>query len=597
MANELKKLIREAFNIAYNKHKENKINESIESLTSKMSSGDVYKVENIFRSIVENQNLAIKYAWTPQGSANGELNQKQFNLLVEMIYEKTDMSTKKNLMMSLYNQDNKALLNKAAKRIMSSLNVAINPQTLESAYMDGWAQMFLETQGKSGERKQNFEDIASEYSGKKFVDNKGKEKESNFGAYIATVLTSNMLNAYKDEMSREGSATSLDKPSSTTGKPADFGAEDDFGSDTQHTTMSTDDLAGLGAGLENPEVTDGPSDADSISDAETETDDYVSSAGDEVESDEENGGETVGGGIEDVDSSREDSEDNRKEAKRNIKALFTALFQAIKEYTDYHEPKPWQLEGFNVIRKLIKGITPSTKELALIGELKSDKEFSKIVNDYLIANGFLNSRGRMDTFENIKPKYIIAAANYYKTKDSSKIAKLDDRGDSTTISPEELEKRKEKFSQEFPTNQADKIKKTVILKSSLRNAIAQFRQNASVTPEQEQGLKALAMLLKYDTNTTEISAELGYDAHVAIDSLLNDENFVKTADDLIRSKSKGEIDSVANLDADNLSKAIVDLRTGGSSSLAEMSLNEFIEKNIDKLMERVYKRLAPKLNN
>ena len=626
MANELKKLVREAFNIAYTNHKTNKINESVEGLKSKMSSGDIYKVENVFRSIVANPNLAIKYAWTPQGSANGELNTNQFNLLVEMVYEKTDMAAKKNLIMSFYNQENKALFNKAAKRIMSSLGVATNQQTLESAYMEGWAQMFLETQSKkTGERKQNFEDITALYSGKKFIDSKGNERESNFGAYIAEIITSNILNAYKDEMSRGGRATSLDEPSSTTGKPADFGTEDDFGSDTQHATMGAEDLGNLGAGLDNPETIGEPEDIEVGAENQEDGDDYESLAGDEDSGVENGGGETIGSGIEAVDSEEdrkekeEDKEDrkekDRKDAKRNITALYKALFHTIKEYEEYHEPTQAQKNGLTAIKAFISGLEPkeATKKLGFnattaFENLKDSKEFTRIANDYFLADGVLGARGRAMSFSDLQPKYIAWSAQFFKSKNDkqffkSKVADqkfdLDDRGRSASkiISPEELKRRKEAFSQEFTENQSEKIKQTIILKSSLKNAITQFEKTVQVTPEQEQGLKALSDLLKYNTNTTEISAKVGYDAHSAIDNLLHDKKFAKIADDIVRSKSKVKVGSVANLDADDLSKVIVDLRTGGSSSLAEMSLNEFIDKNMDKIMERVYKRLAPKLNS
>ena len=442
MSKDLRKLIREAFTSAYKNHK--LLSEDSEQMKSTMSSGDVMKVEDVFRKITVNPNLAIQYAWVPQGSANKQLNPAQFNLLAEMIVEKSNPMMKKNLMMSLYGQNNQDLYNKAMKRIMATLNVHISKTTMENAFLEGWAQMFLDTPSKEAgvERKQNFDDIVAGYM------KLPAEKRVNFGAYIAETLSSNILNAYRDDMIRTKGTTSINAPSQTTGKETDFGSAEDFGSDTMNAPGVEDAYAETGANVDNPET------LGSIGDDEEETpvDDSVIDLDntDDFENTEEFDGESdpnIAGVFEPKPGEMSDKEeDARKKARFLIAALLKSINQAVKEFRQWHEPSESQQKGLLALEKLMTGERPKELSAKLgynittsIQDLKKSKEFTRVLDDYLVANGFINSRGKVESFLNMSPIYIADAVKYFKTGDASITKDLETYKDTWRYtSPEEI---------------------------------------------------------------------------------------------------------------------------------------------------------------
>lgn len=585
MANELKRIIREAFTIAYNNHKSNIISEDVKSLESKMSSGDVYKVENAFREIVANPNLALQYAWSPQGSENKKLNPQQFNLLAEMIFERTDLNTKRNLMMSLYGQNNQALFNKAAKRIMSTLNTPTNKQTMEQAYMEGWAQMFLDTEKKGGEVeiKQNFEDIVTQYSAIP------ANKRTNFGAYIAEVLTSNMLNAYKSEMTRERGVSSLDKPSTVTGKATEFGSEEDFGSDTLNPIMDPgSDLAGLGAGLSNAEDNDIEG-----------SDEYLSAAGDEPEvGDEENvstdqtvGADIEAGSPEAWKGGHQQADKARNNARLMIKRLEKSLYQAIDEFRKYEEPTPAQEQGLIALELILTGIQPK-EATAKLGYNVTTRiqnlpvKFTELVDDYLLRNGFVNSRGKVDSFRNMMPQWIADAIKFKRTGELPKDFQDDRR--TTSYSSGETE--------EEPIRMNMKQMAQLVMDTKKATRLAKQSGNDS------KAISAVESLLSGSAPET-VAKNFGYES---IESLAQDIvslNIKATPQDIADSAKSLKLGIPTKAEPIYIEPEEEPIGEPNGMNenrtfwfLEELMLENFTRKHLDKIMENVYHRLLPRLN-
>lgn len=408
MANELKKLIREAFNTAYLNYKM-RLFESVESMKSKMSSGDIYKVENAFREIKNDPNMAYKYAWTPQGSANGILNTKQFNLLVEMVFENTDMETKKKIFMTMYSDKNPALINAIKARLMGMKGVFVSEEDAMNALEVAWNEIFLGEKTKSSDKiKKTFTDKAEEYI---------PLENSNFGAYLMQFFVGSATNALRDFMGME-KPQSLDAPSPVTGKSTDISSGEDFGSDALNPMMNTDkDLSGLGAGLEKP---------DSGDELES-SDDYIAVAGDEEADDEENvsADKTIGDDLESDDSSPAE-----KQARKMIRILNLSLKQGIKEFRNSGNVSEAQERGLVALETILNtGVSPQEASSSLgynatvaIDSLKSNKNFIKIVDDYLFTNGFLNGRGKVESFSNIKPMYLAQMVKYMKSNDAKHLS-------------------------------------------------------------------------------------------------------------------------------------------------------------------------------
>jgi len=586
MANELKRIIREAFNIAYSNHKSNIISEDVKSLESKMSSGDVYKTENAFREIVANQNLALQYAWSPQGSENKKLNPQQFNLLAEMIFERTDANTKRNLMMSLYGQNNQALFNKAAKRIMSTLNIPANRQTMEQAYMEGWAQMFLDTEKKGGEGevKQNFEDIVTQYSAIP------ADKRTNFGAYIAEVLTSNMLNAYKSEMSREGGMSSLDKPSTVTGKATEFGSEEDFGSDTLNPMMDPgSDLSSLGAGLSSTEDNDIEG-----------NDEYTSVAGDEQEiGDEENvspeqttGADIETGGPDAWRGGHQQADKARNNARLMIKRLEKSLYQAIEEFRKYEEPTPAQEQGLLGLELMLDGMSPKEASVQLgynitpiIQNLKRNSKFVELVDDYLLRNGFVNSRGKVESFINMMPQWIADAVAFKRT---GKLPQdfADDRR-TTMYSSGETKEESEGMN----------MKQMAQLVMDTKKSIRLLKQSGN----DSKSISAVESLLSGSAPET-VAKNFGYENTESLAQDIANLNIKATPQDIADSAKSLKAGSPVKAepvyvdpDAEYVNEPNEMNENRTFWFLEEVILEDFMKKNMEKIMENVYHKLLPRL--
>lgn len=419
MEKQLRNVIREAFNIAYSTHKVSKLFESSQDMKASMSSGDVYKTEDVFRKLKENPSLAAEYAWTPQGSANGALNVKQFNLLVEMIFENADFNTQSKIFMGLYNDKSPALINRVSQYLTGKKGTNVTAEEAAQALEIAWNEMFLGEKYKSGEgMKKSFADAVAEYV--PTINKRGSA--SNFGAYFMGRLLNAASTAFRDTVTAD-KPLSLDAPSLKTGKPKDIGDEggEDFGSDTLHQLNIEPELKDIGAGLENPEA--------GIDVGDEGRDEYA--LADDSEEDEMDG-ETVG---QDLDSSVSDeATPAERHARKMIRILNLSIKQAIKEFRGTGKVTESQEKGLVALEQILStGIEPNALSSKLgynvttaIQDLKKNKAFVNMVDDYLFTNGFLNARGKVDSFINMKPLYLAKAAKYMLTGDVSHLMGLNE---------------------------------------------------------------------------------------------------------------------------------------------------------------------------
>src|ERR1035437_8562674 len=93
MANELKKLIREAFNIAYNNHKSKMVNLNEEDsavMGARLeASGQKQVADDILKKLIESPVGKGRLSWSPQGGSEDgkKINANQLNYIVENLIE------------------------------------------------------------------------------------------------------------------------------------------------------------------------------------------------------------------------------------------------------------------------------------------------------------------------------------------------------------------------------------------------------------------------------------------------------------------------------------------------------------------------------
>jgi hypothetical protein len=425
MSNSLKKLIREAFNTAYKIHKDKTINESVDRMKASMSSGDIAKAEQAFREIKANPNLALQYAWTPQGSANGKLNPKEFNLLLELVYEQTDLEMKRLIFMGLYNDKNPALINLLTNRIIGLKGIYTNKQQAMQAVEAAWNSMFL------GEKTKKAKETGTEQTYRGFteaVNDYVSSGDSNFGAFLLSKLTGFAVNYYRDEIMGKQTTVSLDAPSTKTGKPRDISDEtgEDFGSDTLNAPDAGETIKNFGAGVDDAEEDNGP--AIDIDEPEITSDEDG-----EYNPGEEENSNTLGGDLE-GSLGDEDSSPAEKHARAMLRKLVIALKKGFADFRAHEKVTPKQEQAMRAIELMLntgKSVEEVGKELGInvtsaIFDLKKSKKFLDIIDTLLYEEGFLDNRGRVQSFVNIRPLYIAKVAKYLKTGDLSVLQGLDE---------------------------------------------------------------------------------------------------------------------------------------------------------------------------
>lgn len=536
MANNLRNLIREAFNTAYNKHKFKILSESVETLKNKMSAGDINKANLAFNEISANPEIAYKYAWSPQtlNGDNPKNPQAPFNLLMELIAENLDPETKKKVFMAIYNDRNPALINIITNRLMGMKGSHVTPEEASMAVETAWNEMFLGDKHKTGDlTKKSFTDALAEY---KPLDG------SNFGAYLMQRLISSSSNALRDYFNTV-KPKSLDAPSNITGKSTDIGDGE------------VEDEIPMGKGATDDDYN------------EDETNLYQPEAGSEF------------------DLASDEAIAARNNARQMIKRMEKSLYEAIAEFRNYEEPTPNQEKGFTALEEILGGLTIKAVSAKLgfnatsaIQDLKKNKNFVRIVDDYLLRNGFVNSRGRVDSFINIMPQYIEDSIQFKKTGKLPTDFQDDRRAKAYATGSEAEEDNGLNFKQ---------MHQLVI---NTKKAVKELRKKGI----DSKALPALdALLTGVDPET--VAKNFGYENPEGLAQDIAALNITARPEDIA--------DSAKSIRYGSPTKAVPvyvepeELAEGRTFWFLERIMyEEFMYKNIDIITENVYKRIS-KINS
>lgn len=574
MNNKLRILIRKTLYENFNKSKVlNEGHQTVASLSARLTPESVAKVEGQFNEINANINAAAKYAWQPFSSKDpgaakqAKAKNDEFNLLVEMIHERMPIESQKNALMLMYSQDNKALERVSAIYVVRDLG-NVNPTTLSDAFRDGWARIFIGTPQKLDPSKEykKFENYALEYQS----DVKGGPTNTFAGTIISAIQTATRESYSELVNTKMGS---LDAPSTITGKGTDVGSGDDFGSDALHARGAEDTLSDFGGGFE------GDSEGEVNLDTDIQSDDYVDTGSEED-------GTTLGGNLGDEIEDSDSQEIASKRAKTMAKILIMSIEEAIDDFKKYAKPSETQLTGLNLISKVLEtGMTIDPKELRFVNDLKKNKKFLITINRYLYENGFRNTRNKPVSFDDIKMKYVTDAVNYLKTKDTTHVP--DEKGLSNDYISDETasERNKEIFGD---VDLKDIRNKVIALKKNLKNIVSQ-----NPTDENLEGVQALSGIFS-GLDLRQVASKLGKpvdDINKAVLSLKQGANAQEVVD-LVRALKTGKFKPGYEVPYD----AEAEQSLAEAMEIVDRILMErFTKNNLDKIMERVYKRLSKNL--
>jgi hypothetical protein len=575
MENKLRLLIRKTLIENYqNSNILQEAHQTVASMSAKLSPESVAKVQAQFNEIQSNINAAAKYPWQPYSSKDPNVQSQaktknaEYNLLVEMIHEGLPIESQKNALMLMYSQENKAL--KRVSGVYVSRDFGdVNGATLEDAFRDGWARIFIGTPQKLDPSKEykKFEDYAVEYAN----DVKGLVTASFAGTLVNSIQTATR-ESYSDLVNTKMS--SLDAPSTVTGKASDVEGGEDYGSDTLHTSSggAEDTMSGFGGGFEGD-------DESSVNlDTDIQSDDYVDT-GNDAET-------TLGANIEDELEDSEAQEMAAKRAKTMSKILIASLEEAIMDFKQFGKPSDTQIAGLNLLSNVLNtGQAIDPKDLRFVNDLKKNKRFMNTVNRYMYENGFRNSRNKPVSFEDIKMKYVTDAVNFLKTRDTAHVPA--EKGLSTDYVSDETasEKSKEIFGD---VDLKDIRNKVISLKKNLKNIVTQ-----NPSDENLEGVQALSGIFS-GLDLRQVANKLGKpvsDINDAVLSLKQGTNAQEVVD-LVRALKTGKYKPGYEVPYD----AEAEQSLAEAVKIADSILMEkFMKKNLDKIMERVYHRLSKNL--
>lgn len=599
MSQELKRLIREAFNNAYNTHSSKVLSEAITS-----------GVEQALKSIIANPEVAKRYAWTPQGSANKLLNPTEFNSLVDELQKMlpigenpANLQKLKQIMLSLYGPDNVALYNMAKRIIMSTLKVVPNEDMMVDAFVDGWNKIFLgnvETKTSKDDRHldpnvapefyKNFDQYVAEYN---------PAKNKNFGSYISQVIQTAVLQSYKDAIEESLPKSSLDAPSRTTGKPTDAADADDFGSDAMHAGSADDTLRDFGGAFDDTDNSNAPTD-----DLETLDTDSEENVGDEE-------GGTLGSEMGDNLEGGEGVElsDDPGHAKQFSKEMINVLFGSINKAIDLYSSKfsddktATAVYGLPALQKIMRGEDLSALEEQAIKDLKKGtsataKRFFPIVDYILSKSDFEDLNGKFMSFQDLSIKNMRRAGKFLSTGEYERVT-ADDVADALIRSKSSAFDRAQARGREVSDFEDELQNTSRGLKDMMKTIVGIKKTAKSISPEGENatGLQVLNGLLSGISPQT-ISRNMGVNAE----------------DELNKLKSDPAFKMFSNLSAQDIADAAKSIKLGKPTKAVAISpeeelqenrlwlihnllreeeeLEAFIQKNITTIMENVYNKLS-----
>lgn len=248
MKNSLQNLIREAFNTAYHNHKAKKtisiLKESSEHLAKLLTPEQKTQAEQVLNIMITQKPGWEKYQWDPSGKVNG-VSQQQWNYIVEKIlelYQATGDDKYKNILGNAYtfarkttgvgeeaHTTNSALYNSIIGPLLANTALerlqAQDPDFLYTVLSRVWGRIFAG--GKIDPKAGKYAGQTNVDAWKKIVDDYLSSEKSNFGAYLREIIFKDVRDLIKVEMDK-GSTISLDKPNKT-GKSSDIGDEDESG--------------------------------------------------------------------------------------------------------------------------------------------------------------------------------------------------------------------------------------------------------------------------------------------------------------------------------------------------------------------------------
>lgn len=577
MSKDLIKFIRNTLREAYSK--QNILSEGgVANLSAKMSTQSIERANMAFLKITENINIANNYAWTPQGSANGELNTEEFNLLTELVREKTDIPTQKRIMMALYAQNNRALYNMCKIKVMRH-GISPNDTTMVKAFMNGWEKIFVggvetvDSKNRPNPEEteptyyKSFDQYAAEYDPKKFT---------NFGAYISEAVQNATSESYDYEM--RTATTSLDAPSRVTGKGRDVDSGEDYGSDALHAANPEDVLSGAVSDLDG-----GFEDGDT---GETDLETDITSD----EFDDVSGDTSLGDELSDELGDSDESEIAHTKAKKMAKILVSSIYDAIHDLKkQYSTPigknkiTTGQLQALDNLEK-----TMDTGELVFDGfrswghsldAIKKSAFITNQIDKYIKFGGFKNSRGKSVSFIDLQPKNLLDLINFSKTKDTS-LAPEKEGLPSSFLGDKEAEERAKEIYGDMDLKTV--MNKLVSIKKNAKKAMA----NPEKSEKDAEAVVALNDMLN-GMDVRQVSQKLGKSAaeiNNAIAGISQGED-AQGIVDLVRALKTGKYKKGYAVPHDEELQEAVKIAN-------KMLFEKFQRDNIDKIMERVYRRLS-----
>lgn len=273
MKNSLHSLIREAFNLAYQKHKFIKETKVLEE-GAKEKGEELARIDpnakaaadSVLNKIIQRPDNALKYKWSPQGAPG--LSTPQLNYVIDSLlelYVSTKDAKYKQALSYIYSPFSEGTTRDGQKRVYPALYNRIeyklrnlhglqdlvdkNPEIFEELVTKAWGRLFgggtvIPAKGASAGQKIDFFD--------RQVEAYMQNPASTFGAWIIQTLERETMNLLRREM-KKGPTVSMDKPMAGSGKNHDFGGEfDDSGSDVAG-DESEDELFGSTIGDSNDE--------------------------------------------------------------------------------------------------------------------------------------------------------------------------------------------------------------------------------------------------------------------------------------------------------------------------------------------------------
>jgi len=592
MNNRLRLLIRQTLFENHAKSLISEAHETSKTLSAKLPPESVAKVEARFNEINANINAATKYPFSPsstrdkteEGAISARQKNDEFKLLVEMIHERMPIEKQKNVFMIMFSQSNPYLQRASTYYITKDIG-GTNQAIAIEAFRDAWERFFMGgTTQKRDETKEykKFEQYASEYDKNKFDKEEDSNSVSTFAGRIVIAIQSGTRAAYSSLIGGP-KISSLDAPSQVTGKSTDVDSGEDFGSDAMHADTSSDTLSDFGASFDDND--------ESTVDLDTDitTDDYEDTGAESGET----FGDVMSGELSDY-SDEELLAHNK--AKKMAKTLVGSIYEAITDLK--HQAtnpvgkkniSPAQLQALDNLEK-----TLNTGNLTFDGfrswghsldALKKSAFILSQFDKYIKFSGFRNSRGKAVSFADMQPKYLLNLIKFSQTKDPSLAPEeglpSDYLGDTET-----QEKIKDIYGSE--TDIKDISKKVISIKKNIKDIV-----KSNPTEENLEGVKALDGIFK-GMDLRQVSQALGKsaaDVNKAVAGLGQGADAQEVVD-LVRALKTGAYKKGYAVPYD--AEAEESLRE--AVEIAESILMErFMKNNLEKIMERVYKRLSKNL--